>query len=50
MSIKIEQIYPGAATGHGDTADSEFPVGYNADAANLGMTLTRFDSQGNVKV
>ncbi|MCM3620302.1 hypothetical protein M3936_22340 [Sutcliffiella horikoshii] len=34
----------------GDVVDPVFPVGYNAAAAILGMTLTRFDLQGNQNV
>ncbi len=31
----------------GDTADPNFPVGYNNTAGGLGMTLSAFDLQGN---
>jgi hypothetical protein len=34
----------------GDVADREFPVGYNDTAGTFGMTLGRFDLQGNVNV
>ncbi|MGM0846436.1 MAG: hypothetical protein ACQEUT_15785 [Bacillota bacterium] len=34
----------------GDVVDPVFPVGYNQAAALLGMTLERFDLQGNVNV